>query len=70
MHVNSKRTNTGLKYSKRGGVSTRMAKCGHVSHEGRYNNCERCIPVLPEDDGDLNYFQTDMELGDLEENCE
>lgn len=66
MHVNKTRTNKGMKYKKRDNpvINTRLAKCGHVSSEGRYFNCENCQPVLPEDDGDLVYFQSESEFED------
>lgn len=46
------------KYVKRNvfAASTRKAKCGHVSKEGRYFKCENCQPELESDDGDWNYF--------------
>jgi hypothetical protein len=36
--------------------SVRKAKCGHISKQGRWLNCEDCVPVLPEDNGDWDYF--------------
>lgn len=64
METKSKR-----KYVKKDYVeaSVRMAKCGHVSKQGRYRMCENCLPVLPEDNGDWDYFNLGSdELEDLE----
>lgn len=46
------------KYAKRDDAMTKpkLAKCGHPSKEARYFQCEDCLPVLPSDDGDWNYF--------------
>jgi hypothetical protein len=53
-----------MKYNKRDsfGLSKRRAKCGHISHQGRWRICEKCMPVLPEDTGDLIYFQPEDDL--------
>jgi hypothetical protein len=34
------------------------ARCGHVSKQGRYFKCEKCLKYLPSDDGDLTYFSS------------
>jgi hypothetical protein len=52
------------KYVKRDVVAdtVRKAKCGHITKEGRYFKCEKCLPQLDTDDGDWNYFNlTDEE---------
>lgn len=52
------------KYQKRSEVegSVRKARCGHISKQGRYFNCENCVPELPSDNGDWDYFNlTDEE---------
>ncbi len=62
------RTNKGMKYNKRDSGSTkRKAKCGHYSYKGRYRDCEKCVPVLPEDDGDLIYFQPEDDFDSVVE---
>lgn len=55
----SKLTNKPVrKYDKKDYVasSRRVARCGHVSLEGRYFKCENCVPELESDDGEWNYF--------------
>ena len=42
------------KYNKRNEIvniqNIRRARCGHISYQGRYFNCEKCVEKLPEED--------------------
>lgn len=45
----------------------RVARCGHLSKEGRWFQCEDCQPILPsDDDSGWEYFS---ELDEEEELC-